>query len=216
MAKNSAVSDETLAVLAALDKAFGGEIEYDEALEQLQLYTSQVRKQFPALYQALLNTAKLRDQSSSEWQAAVSHALETLPTSMMVAAQAVIDNVTGQVAGLKAELGRVQVQAVPAGPRLAPAPMPPDPDGTVLVSEENSSGIAAVEYDTFVQTQLVNVTVNKDYPIRWTNANVPLPTVGSSLTLKRQDGYRIRFSIVDWLGADIAIFRSTAILPAGA
>lgn len=51
-------------VLGSLDKVFAGDVEYDECLMELGLHTAQVRKQWPALYHALLTAAPNSDEGS--------------------------------------------------------------------------------------------------------------------------------------------------------
>jgi hypothetical protein len=165
-------------IFASLEKVFANEIEFDDALMELDLHTAQVRKSYPNLFEVLKSSRSNKveivqvapltmNQFSTamtdfqrQWLEAVSKLLQSNPTTIY--------------RSLAAEQQSSQIQET-----------------------KPLDDVPIYKYSEWVVKQMPDSTPGQRWAIRWDIPNVPMPNLTQPiLTLRRPEGDRIRFQVV--------------------
>jgi len=175
-----------LNVLETLEKVFADEQPYDESLMELQLHTAEVRKQFPNLFQAIqFPKAHLSDLAETDHTKEVADAVIS----------ALVDWLTSHPATVRVVEAAVRSDTTQSSAEPVPATV----------------GRPIYQYTTWAVNEARTSTVGSEWAAHWDIPNVPMPTEGSSITLRGIDK-RIRFQVIGFIDETTPVFKTVALL----
>lgn len=179
MAGKAASNDEFVdEVLVSLEKVFSGEVEYDEALMELNLHTAQVRRKYPNLYKAL---ALANTVQGTVLEASPSNEIAELKKMLSeLAARPAVQIPASHEVSVASQLAR----AVPNNAQPVPN------EGQ---AEEQ---LTLYNYNQWAQQHAGTSRVGDEWLLNWDMPEtVPMPAYGAPLTVPTANG-RFRFSVI--------------------
>lgn len=191
-------------VLGWLNAVLAGEMEYDEALEQLKMYAAQMRKGYPALHKVL-------NKGALEFEPITLSPAEEAMLAEFKAFEERLHNQMSTLLAMPVTARQTQPQApqpVAAGSNGHSEPPAPEQD---LPFDLDGNGMRVYGYRAWVKAEMKTAMPTTQWKVRWDLPSVPMPSIGSPLTLPI-DGGRLRFNVLDVEG-DVMLLECLTMLP---